>query len=66
MALEEISPSLPWLIFFRVMQGVTGGGLQPLSQAALMSFIDVFYLLGCLFLLTTTLVLLMRRPGRRD
>ena len=31
-----LAPSLPWLIFFRVMQGVTGGGLQPLSQAVLL------------------------------
>lgn len=28
--------SLPWLIFFRVMQGVTGGGMQPLAQAVLL------------------------------
>jgi DHA2 family multidrug resistance protein len=28
--------SLSWLIFFRVMQGVTGGGLQPLAQAVLL------------------------------
>jgi len=31
-----IAPSLPMLIFFRVMQGTTGGGLQPLSQAVLL------------------------------
>jgi DHA2 family multidrug resistance protein len=31
-----LAPTLPWLIFFRVMQGVTGGGLQPLSQAVLL------------------------------
>jgi DHA2 family multidrug resistance protein len=31
-----IAPSLPMLIFFRVLQGVTGGGLQPLSQAVLL------------------------------
>jgi len=30
------APSLPALIFFRVMQGATGGGLQPLSQAVLL------------------------------
>jgi DHA2 family multidrug resistance protein len=31
-----IATSLPMLIFFRVLQGVTGGGLQPLSQAVLL------------------------------
>jgi MFS transporter, DHA2 family, multidrug resistance protein len=31
-----MAPSLPLLIFFRVMQGTTGGGLQPLSQAVLL------------------------------
>jgi DHA2 family multidrug resistance protein len=31
-----IAPSLPALIVFRVLQGATGGGLQPLSQAILM------------------------------
>ena len=31
-----IAPSLPFLIFFRVIQGATGGGLQPLSQAILL------------------------------
>ncbi len=31
-----LAPSLPMLIFFRVMQGTTGGGLQPLSQAVLL------------------------------
>jgi len=31
-----IAPSLPALIFFRVLQGITGGGLQPLSQAVLL------------------------------
>ena len=30
------APSLPFLIFFRIIQGATGGGLQPLSQAILM------------------------------
>jgi MFS transporter, DHA2 family, multidrug resistance protein len=30
------SPSLPFLIFFRVIQGATGGGLQPLSQAIML------------------------------
>ena len=31
-----MAPNLPLLIFFRVMQGTTGGGLQPLSQAVLL------------------------------
>src|SRR5512133_2827871 len=31
-----LAPSLPWLIFLRVVQGTTGGGLQPLSQAVLL------------------------------
>ncbi len=31
-----LAPNLPALIFFRVMQGTTGGGLQPLSQAVLL------------------------------
>lgn len=31
-----LAPSLPLLIFFRVLQGITGGGLQPLSQAVLL------------------------------
>ncbi|MGE5242733.1 MAG: DHA2 family efflux MFS transporter permease subunit [Betaproteobacteria bacterium] len=31
-----VAPNLPALIFFRVMQGTTGGGLQPLSQAVLL------------------------------
>src|SRR5215471_9464408 len=31
-----IAPNLPLLILFRVFQGATGGGLQPLSQAILM------------------------------
>jgi DHA2 family multidrug resistance protein len=30
------APSLPALIFFRVMLGASGGGLQPLSQAVLL------------------------------
>ncbi|MFB3918269.1 MAG: DHA2 family efflux MFS transporter permease subunit [Terriglobales bacterium] len=28
--------SLEWLIFFRVLQGLTGGGMQPLAQAILL------------------------------
>ena len=31
-----LAQSLPMLIFFRVLQGTTGGGLQPLSQAVLL------------------------------
>jgi DHA2 family multidrug resistance protein len=31
-----LAPNLPLLIFFRVMQGFTGGGLQPLSQSVLL------------------------------
>jgi DHA2 family multidrug resistance protein len=31
-----VAPNLPALIIFRVLQGATGGGLQPLSQAILM------------------------------
>src|SRR6059058_4623585 len=31
-----LAPNLPILILFRVIQGATGGGLQPLSQAILL------------------------------
>ena len=31
-----LAPSLPLLIFFRVIQGITGGGLQPLSQSVML------------------------------
>src|SRR5438874_2654356 len=31
-----LAPSLPFLIIFRVVQGATGGGLQPLSQAIML------------------------------
>jgi DHA2 family multidrug resistance protein len=36
-----IAPSLPVLIFFRVVQGVTGGSLVPLSQAVLLEAFPV-------------------------
>jgi DHA2 family multidrug resistance protein len=31
-----LAPNLPALIIFRIFQGLTGGGLQPLSQAVLL------------------------------
>lgn len=31
-----LAPNLAFLIFFRVVQGATGGGLQPLSQAIML------------------------------
>jgi len=31
-----LAPNLPALIIFRILQGATGGGLQPLSQAILL------------------------------
>ncbi len=31
-----MATSMEWLIFFRVLQGLTGGGLQPLAQAVLL------------------------------
>jgi DHA2 family multidrug resistance protein len=31
-----LAPTLPMLILFRIMQGATGGALQPLSQAVLL------------------------------
>ena len=31
-----IAPNLPLLVFFRVLQGLSGGSLQPLSQAVLL------------------------------
>ena len=31
-----LAPSLPLLIFFRIIQGACGGGLQPISQAVLL------------------------------
>ena len=36
-----MAPSLGWLIFFRIMQGTTGGGLVPLSQAILLETFPV-------------------------
>jgi MFS transporter, DHA2 family, multidrug resistance protein len=30
-----VAPSLGWLIFFRILQGLGGGALQPISQAIL-------------------------------
>jgi DHA2 family multidrug resistance protein len=30
-----LAPSLPWLVFFRILQGLGGGALQPTSQAIL-------------------------------
>lgn len=35
-ALCAFAPSLPFLVLCRVLQGLTGGGLQPLSQAVLL------------------------------
>ncbi|MGH9393877.1 MAG: DHA2 family efflux MFS transporter permease subunit, partial [Terriglobales bacterium] len=31
-----IAPTLPMLVLFRVLQGATGGALQPISQAVLL------------------------------
>src|SRR5580698_3371048 len=31
-----VAPTLPALIFFRIVQGASGGALQPLSQAVLL------------------------------
>jgi DHA2 family multidrug resistance protein len=36
-----LAPNLSTLVFFRVMQGTTGGGLQPLSQAVLLESVPV-------------------------
>src|SRR5260370_5111631 len=33
------APTLPFLIFCRIIQGATGGGLQPLSQAILLELL---------------------------
>ena len=35
-ALCGVAPTLPLLLLFRVIQGATGGGLQPLSQAIML------------------------------
>ena len=35
-ALCGMAPTLHWLVFFRVLQGITGGGLQPISQSVLL------------------------------
>jgi DHA2 family multidrug resistance protein len=35
-----LAPNLPLLIFFRVIQGAGGGGLQPVSQAILVESFD--------------------------
>lgn len=32
-----LAPSLSWLVLFRVLQGLGGGGLQPLAQAILIN-----------------------------
>src|ERR1017187_2413927 len=34
-ALCGLAPSLGWLIFFRIVQGLGGGALQPISQAVM-------------------------------
>lgn len=34
-----MAPSLGWLVFFRVLQGLAGGGMQPITQAIL---VDTF------------------------
>ncbi len=36
-----VAPTLPTLIFFRIVQGITGGGLVPLSQAVLLEAFPV-------------------------
>src|ERR1044071_7378824 len=33
--LSGFAPSLAWLVFFRILQGLGGGGLQPSEQAIL-------------------------------
>jgi DHA2 family multidrug resistance protein len=36
-----LAPSLMWLVFFRVLQGLGGGGMQPISQAILLESFPV-------------------------
>ncbi len=36
-----LAPSLMWLVFFRVVQGLGGGALQPISQAILLESFPV-------------------------
>ena len=31
-----LAPNLPLLVFFRLVQGATGGAMQPLSQAVML------------------------------
>lgn len=40
-ALCGLAPSLPWLIVFRIFQGLGGGGLQPTSNAILLETFPV-------------------------
>src|SRR3989454_12467889 len=34
------APSLAWLVIFRIIQGLTGGVLQPLSQAGMLGAVS--------------------------
>jgi DHA2 family multidrug resistance protein len=36
-----LAPSLMWLVFFRIVQGLMGGALQPISQAILLESFPV-------------------------
>lgn len=36
-----LAPSLHWLVFFRILQGLGGGALQPISQAILLESFPV-------------------------
>lgn len=36
-----LAPSLGWLVFFRILQGLGGGALQPISQAILLESFPV-------------------------
>src|SRR5579884_2366129 len=31
-----LAPTLPWLVFFRILQGAAGGSLQPTSRAIML------------------------------